>query len=391
MADIALEPFSEDELRCLSGIKWQRDGAEALPAWVADMDIRSPACIRDAVTELVAAADLGYNRAVTEAVPPAFVGWQERHHGWTPDEERVRLFCDVLHAIDTALWLHTEPGDGIVLLTPVYPPFLKAVAEGGRRLVDVPLDPDGWRLDAERLAAAVDASTKAILLCNPHNPTGRVFDADELGAIAAVAERHDLLIISDEVWADLLHPGARHIPLATLGPEVEARTLTIGSASKAFNTAGLRCAVAHLGHAGLRRAFEGLPKHYLGAVSSPGAVAAVAAWERGEPWLELLRAHLGDRRRQLADRLAAEAPEIGWRQPEATYLAWLDLRATPVGRRGDIEPADAIRAETGLVLSPGPDFGVHGHGFARLNFATSAEILDRIIDRLVVAVTGPGG
>ncbi|MEM9612790.1 MAG: aminotransferase class I/II-fold pyridoxal phosphate-dependent enzyme [Actinomycetota bacterium] len=391
MAEIALEPFSEAELRRLSGIKWRRDGDAALPAWVADMDIRSPACIRDAVTDLVAAADLGYNRAVTEAVTPAFVSWQERHHGWTPDLDRLQLFCDVLHAIDTALWLHTEPGDGIVLLTPVYPPFLKAVADGGRRLVDVPLDPDGWRLDPERLAAAIDDSTRAILLCSPHNPTGRVFDPAELAAIAEVAERHDLLIISDEVWADLLHPGADHTPMATLGPEVENRTLTISSASKAFNTAGLRCAVAHIGHPGLHRAIDSLPQHYLGAVSSPGAVAAVAAWEQGEPWLALLRDHLGERRRQLAARLAAEAPEIGWQQPEATYLAWLDLRATAAGRRGDIEPAELVRAETGLVLSPGPDFGVHGSGFARLNFATSAEILDRIVDRLVAGVAATGG
>ncbi len=391
MAEVRLEPFAEDELRRLSGIKWGRDGDEALPAWVADMDIRAPACIRDAVTELVAAADLGYNRTVTEAVPTAFVSWQDRHHGWTPDLDRVRLFCDVLHAIDTALWLHTDPGDGIVLLTPVYPPFLKAVDGAGRRLVDVPLDPDGWRLDPERLAAAVDGSTRAILLCNPHNPTGRVFDATELAAIAEVAARHDLLIISDEVWADLLHPGVRHTPLATLDADTAARTLTVSSASKAFNTAGLRCAVAHIGPTDLLQALDDLPAHLLGAVSSPGAVAAVAAWERGEPWLDLLRTHLGDRKHQLADRLAAEAPEIEWQQPEATYLAWLDLRATAAGRRGDIEPVDAVRGETGLVLSPGPDFGVHGNGFARLNFATSAEILDRIIDRLVAGTAAREG
>ncbi len=376
-----LEVLSEEELRQLRGIKWSRDGSDVIPAWVADMDVRAPASVRAAVAEVVARSDLGYQRCHTEALPEVFAQWQQRHHGWHPDPGLLRPFCDVLHAIDTALWLHTEPGDGIVLLTPIYPPFLAAVEGTGRRLVDVPLDPDGWRLDPERLAAAVDARTRAILLCNPHNPTGRIFDRDELAAVVEVAEANDLLIVSDEVWADLLHPGGTHIPLATLGPEAAARTVTVSSASKAFNLAGLRCAMAHLGHAGVAEAVERLPGHLLGAVSTPGAVATLAAWTGGEGWLASLRDHLTARRDQVADRLARDLPAVGFQRPEATYLAWLDLRPLALDR----EPADVVRERGRLAVSPGPDFGPRGEGFVRVNFATSAVLVDEIVDRLVAA------
>lgn len=382
MTESRLEFFDTEELRRLSGIKWSRDGADVVPAWVADMDLRTPAFIRDAVSGLVQRSDLGYNRQIPEAVPPAFARWQEEHHGWSVDPGQVRLFCDVLHAIDTALWLSTEPGDGIVLLTPIYPPFLKAIDGGGRRLVDVPLDPDGWRLDPERLEAAIDPTTKVVLTCNPHNPTGRVFTRDELELLARVVVEHDLLLVSDEVWGDLLHPGGTHIPVASLGPEIAARTVTVSSASKAFNMAGLRCAVAHLGDRALAQAIEALPAHLLGAVSTPGAMAALAAWTDGGPWLETLRRHLTDRREQLSGRLAAELPKVGFQPPEATYLAWLDFRALELGA----DPQEHLYERAGVALSPGPDFGIHGHGWTRLNFATSASILDEIIDRMVAAV-----
>ena len=393
--EITVPPI--EHLRSLGGIKWTRFGPDVLPAWVADMDVRPPACVTERIADIVDRGDFGYNLAAAELLPETFARWQHEKHGWSPDPGRVRKFCDVLHAIDVTLWLHTKPGDGIVLLTPIYPPFLKALDGAGRRLVDVPLDPDGWRLDPERLRAAIDDRTTAILTCNPHNPTGRVFDTAELAAIAEVAVEHDLLVISDEVWADLIHPvggamngasdgdGANpqpiHRPLATIGEEIAARTVTVSSASKAFNLAGLRCAVAHLGHAEVAAGIEALPGHLLGAVSTPGAEAAIAAWTSGDGWLRSLREHLVARRDQLAARLAADLPEVGFQVPEATYLAWLDLRAFELGD----DPSERLRDEAGLAVSPGSDFGVHGRGFARLNFATSAPILDEIVDRLATA------
>ncbi len=377
-----IQTFDVGHLRSLTGVKWTRYGPDVLPAWVADMDLSAPACVVEALEAIVARRYVGYNRRALAALPGAFAAWQHEHHGWTIDEADVRVFCDVLHAIDTALWLCTEPGDGVVLLTPIYPPFLNALATTDRRLVEVPLDPDGWRLDPDRLRAAVDDRTRAILLCNPHNPTGRVFDRTELAALAEVAEEHDLLLLSDEVWADLVHPGAKHVPLASLGPEVQARTLTISAASKAFNLAGLRCAVAHLGHRGLAAAVAKLPAHLLGAVGTPGAEAALAAWTAGGPWLADLMAHLTARRDQLARRLAADLPEVGFGLPEATYLAWLDFRGLGYGD----DPATELLDEARVALSFGPDFGLRGRGFARLNFATSAALLDRIVTSMGAAL-----
>ena len=364
----AVEPLEIDHLRHLTGIKWSRYGPDVLPAWVADMDIAPPPVVVEALRALVDRGDFGYNRQALAQLPDVFARWQAERHGWAIDPGDVRVFCDVLHAIDTALWLLTGPGDGVVLLTPIYPPFLNALATTGRRLIDVPLDPDGWRLDPERLAAAIDDRTRAILLCNPHNPTGRVFDEAELAAIARVADEHDLLILSDEVWADLVHPGATHRPMAALGPEVAARTLTISSASKAFNLAGLRCAVAHVGHVGPGRPPGRAAGPPAGRGRYPGGRVGGDGLDGRRPLAGRGPGPSHRRRDQLARRLAADLPGVGFVPPEATYLAWLDLRAYDLGDN----PAEVLLDKAGVALSAGPDFGVHGLGFARLNFATSA-------------------
>lgn len=371
-----------ERLRSLTCIKWTRYPADVIPAWVADMDLAPAPAAVHAVHELVERGDFGYNFAAHAQIPDAFCAWQEHGHGWRPVAEQVRLFCDVMQAVETALWLHTEPGDGVVLFTPVYHPFFPAITSTGRRVVECPLEAPGWRIDPELLASAIDGTTRAILLCNPHNPTGRVFDAEELAAIAEVAERHDLLVISDEIWADLVHPGAKHVPFASLSDEAAARTVTVSAASKAFNIAGLHCAVAHVGHPGVAAGLDDLPTHLLGGVGTPGAEATLAAWTKGEPWLEEVRKHLTSQRDHLTERVAAELPEVRFHVPEATYLAWLDFRNTTVAD----DPAAELLSRARVALSAGPDFGERGRGFARLNFATSRELLDEIVDRIVAAL-----
>jgi len=371
-----------ERLRSLTCIKWSRYDEDVIPAWVADMDLEPALAVVRAVGSLAERADFGYNFAAASRLPEVFSAWELERHGWRPDPEHVRVFCDVMQAVETALWLHTEPGDGVVLFTPVYHPFYPAVTSTSRRIVECPLDPEGWRIDPERLGAAVDSGTRAILLCNPHNPTGRVFDAEELGAIAEVAERHDLLVISDEIWGDLVYEGARHVPLASLGEEIAKRTVTVSAASKAFNIAGLHCAVAHVGHAGVRGAIAELPRHLLGAVGSPGAEATVAAWTQAGPWLGDVLALLARQRKHLAERLSAELPAVRMQAPEATYLAWLDFREAGLGD----DPAAPILERGRTALSSGRDFGTAGAGFARLNFATSRAILDQIVDRIVRTV-----
>lgn len=381
---MAVRPEGADlqRLRSLTCIKWTHFPEDVIPAWVADMDFAPVPAAVEAVRRLAENGDFGYNFAAHAAIPEAFCEWERTRHDWSPDPEHSRLFCDVMQAVETTLWLHTEPGDGVVLFTPVYHPFYPAVTSTGREVVDVPLDPTGWRLDPERLSAAITPRTRAILMCNPHNPTGRAFTREELSAIAEVAEKHDLLVVSDEIWGDLTHPEATHIPFESLGEAAAAHAVTITAASKAFNIAGLHCSVAHISHPGVAEKLAALPRHLLGTVGSPGAAATLAAWTHGADWLDVVRAHLTSQRDHLATRLAAELPEVGFAPPEATYLAWLDFR--PLGLGDD--PAEWLLEHARVALSHGHEFGEEGKGFARLNFATSREILDEIVDRIVAAV-----
>ncbi|MHB1016639.1 MAG: aminotransferase class I/II-fold pyridoxal phosphate-dependent enzyme, partial [Coriobacteriia bacterium] len=298
-------------LRGLAGIKWSRYDTDVLACWVADMDLPTAPVVADAVRDLADRSDLGYSFAAVGSLPGAWAAWQAERHDWHPDPARVRLHTDVLQAVDLALWLGTNPGDGVVLMTPVYPPFFRCITGIGRQIVDCPLEPGTWRLDAERLEAVVAAGAddgapvSAILMCNPHNPTGRVFSASELAAVADVARRHDLLVISDEIWSDVVYSDARHVPFQSL-PEAEGvRTVTASAASKAFNIAGLRCAVSHISDPTLAGKIAALPDHLLGAVSSAGAAATLAALTQGGPWLEETLALLQSNRDHLIARLAA--------------------------------------------------------------------------------------
>jgi len=371
-----------DRLRSLTCAKWNWFDADVLPAWVADMDLPPAPAAVDAVRALTERGDFGYNFSAHGCLPDAYAQWQTRHHAWTPAPDRTRVFCDVLQVVDLALSLHTKPGDGVVIFTPVYPPFFPAITGADRRVIDCPLDPDGWRLDAQALRDAVDEGTTAVLLCNPHNPTGRAFSRDELAAIAEVAAERDLLVISDEIWADLVFAPATHVPFASLSDDAAARTVTASAASKAFNLAGLRCAVAHVGHDGVFDAYRALPGHLLGGPSSLGAAATLAAWTGGEAWLDETRAHLASMRDHTLERLAAELPQVRVVPPEATYLLWLDFRALGLGD----DPATWLLEHARVGLSKGPDFGPHGAGFARVNYATTEGILDELLDRIIVAV-----
>ncbi len=371
----------ESRCRVRVGVKWSKHGSDVLPAWVADMDFDPPAPVLDAIRGHVDRGDLGYGPFAGELVEH-YASWQERRHGWRPEVGGLRAFTSALHALETALWNTTERGDGVVVFTPIYYPFLDAIADSGRRRVDVPLDPDGWRISPDRLAASIDDTTRVILFCTPHNPTGRVFDDEEVAAVAEVAERHDLLVITDEIWGELVHPGAVHRPLAICDERFRGRLVTLGSASKTFNLAGLRTAVAHIDHAPLIAALAAMPGHLGGSPSSLGIVGTVTAWTECDEWLVAARRTITARRDQLARRLAQDLPSVGFDLPEATYLGWLDLRHTGLGD----DPAQTLLEHFGVALSSGPKFGPDSAGFARINFATSEQILDRVVDRIAEAV-----
>jgi len=392
--------FGTERLRDRPGLKWARAGSDgAIAAWVADMDFPPCPAVADRLREVLATGDLGYpDWKRGTPLRAAFATRMAERFGWHADPGAVREIGDLVQGILLVLHLATRPGDGVAIHTPAYPRFLEGVAASGRRLVPVPMVVrDGrWSPEPARLDAAVRAEgVRVLLLVNPHNPTGRVFTAPELAELADVARRHDLLVLSDEIHADLVHAPHRHVPFATVSDDAARRTVTLTSASKGFNVAGLRCAVLHVGSERLLAQFDAQPPHLYGPANLFGVEAALAAWSPAAvPWSRALLDHLADNRRQL---LAAAAgwPGVRVLEPEGTYLAWLDVRDAGAGAlrapgaSGD--PGDrlarALRA-AGVRVSPGPEFGPGGEEFVRFNFATSVEVLTEALDRLDT-VLGP--
>jgi|TARA_R110002110_G_scaffold136968_5_gene322031 cystathionine beta-lyase len=372
---------SEERIRGRVGIKWSKHGPDVLAAWVADMDFDPPAPVLDAVRAHTERGDLGYGPFAVD-LASVYADWQERQHGWRPDVEQIHPFTSALHALEVALWNTTGPGDGVVVFTPIYYPFLDAIANSGRRRIEVPLMRDGWKLDIERFEAAIDVTTKIILFCNPHNPTGRIFDDAEIAAVADVAQRNNLLVITDEIWGDLTHqPGFQ--PLGATDERFAGRLITLGSASKTFNLAGLRTAVAHIDHAPLTATLATMPGHLQGSPSTLGITGTIAAWTASDDWLREARRTIEVRRDQLANRLATDLPDVGFQLPQATYLGWLDFSAYGIGD----DPSEWLLKYARVALSSGAKFGTGGRGHARINVATSSEMLDRMIDRIAITLT----
>jgi cystathionine beta-lyase len=383
-------------VRYRRGTKWQRTPG-AIAAWVADMDVAPAGIIRQHLFELVGRGDLGYPHWPGGHGSPgraAFANWCAQRYGWVlSDTDELVEFCDVVQAIQVFLYLCTRPGDGVLLHTPAYPPMFAAIESAGCELMEIPLVAScgtstgmGWDGDLEHLEQILLGPTgeriKVLLLCHPHNPTGKVFSREELQRLGDLAQRHDLVIISDEIHGDLEHSREQHLPMAAVSPEIAQRTVTIHSASKAFNLAGLRYAVAHVGPIWIRERLATMPSHLFGAPNLAGVTAAVAAWTEPEAvvWLEQVRGHFAEQRHLLAELLAQHLPEVIYHVPEATYLAWLDVRSLGLGD----DPSEFWRSPDRGVdrvdLSPGPDFG--RPGYVRLNFATSAGILTEMVNAM---------
>ena len=374
------------ELRRRRGEKWADYPADVLPAWVADMDFPVAEPISRHLAEAVRIHDLGYPQNPTpSALPTVFAKRMLERFGWTVDPKRVVVLSDVVQGIYIALETLTERSAGIVLQPPVYPPFFQAVRETGRRLLVNPLvrGANGYELDLDGLRRVCDSGASVLLLCNPQNPTGRVFTRAELEGIARVALERGLLVLSDEIQSDLVYPGRRHIPFASLGPEVEARTLTVTSATKGFNIAGLRCAVAAFGSDELLRRFKSVPAHVRGGLGTFGLAATEIAWTEAQPWLDDVLVYLDGNRRFLAEFVRERMPRIVHHSPESLYLAWLDCAALDLGGAA---PFDFFLERARVALTDGRSFGPGGETFVRLNFATSRPILREILERMARAL-----
>jgi cystathionine beta-lyase len=376
-AELAVAPLSE--LRKRRSAKWRTYPADVLPLTVAEMDFPLAPPILDALRAAVDASDSGYAAAGPE-LGEAFAAFADRRWGWRVDPAAVTTVTDVGVGVVEILRVLIRPGDAVVISPPIYPPFFDWVPEAGGRLLEVPLTTD-LRLDLERLEAAFATHPAAYVLCSPHNPVGRVHTPDELAALIRLARIYRVAIVSDEIHAPLVLPGATFTPLLTL-PGAADVAVSIVSASKGWNLAGLKCAAVVTGSRRMAEVVGRLPADLRWRSGHFGLIASVAAFTDGVPWLDDALATLDARRVQLGELLRDRLPMIRWQPPEATYLAWLDC-----AKLGPDDDARAMFLERGRVaLEPGLHFGAAGAGHVRLNFGTSAEILDEATARMAAAV-----
>jgi cysteine-S-conjugate beta-lyase len=374
---------TEAQLRTRTCAKWHTYPDDVLPLWVADMDFPVADEIKRAIVRQLEADDLGYGpRTGVPDLRESVVDRVAERFGWVIACDDVLPTAGIAPGLALGSLVLAGRDEEIVLQPPVYPPFFAAVEKTGRCVLENPmLVEDGrYRFDLDGLRRAITPRTRALMLCNPQNPTGRVFTRAELEALAEVVLEHDLHVISDELHADLVLDGV-HVPFASLSPEVDARTLTLYGPTKAFNIAGLKIGFAIASNHDLLERMRAAAAAIVPGPTTPAQHATVGAYRHAGAWLEGTLAYLRANRDHLAARLQREAPVVGLRPPEGTYLAWLDMRALGLG--ADL---DAALKGAGVALNDGLTFGTGGAGFARLNFATSRSILDAAIDRLVALV-----
>jgi cysteine-S-conjugate beta-lyase len=381
------EDLDLDQLRRRRSDKWQTHPPDVLPAFIAEMDYDLAEPVLAELRAAVALSDCGY--ANPAGLGETFAGFAAARHGWTVDPGRVHLVPDIMAGVDAILALATEPGDGVVINPPVYPPFFAHIGGGRRRVVEVPLiQTEGRReLDFAGLEAAFAAGARAYLLASPHNPTGRVFSVADLGRIAELADRYGVLVLSDEIHAALTLPGATHTPFVSLGGAAAEHGVTLASASKAFNVAGLKGAVAVAGSASVQRLLTRLPASCQYGAGLFGVLSSLAAWSSGGEWLDALLVQLDHARTEFGRLLAERLPGAWYTPPEASYLAWVDCAGLGLGP----EPVEVFLDRGRVALGRGLDFGAPGDGFVRVTIGTSSALLADIVDRMAAAVTSAVG
>jgi cystathionine beta-lyase len=366
--------------RATESVKWHRYGDETLPVWVADMDFVSPDPVVRALRERVEHGVYGYSQEPKE-LRDVIVAWIARHYGWQAQPDWLVFTPGVVVGFNIACHAATSPGDGVLIQTPVYPPFFEVPKNVKLKLDQMELThgQDGrYTIDFDALESAIADRTRIFLLCNPHNPVGRVFTREELAHMAEVCLRHNLVICSDEIHCDLIYSGYRHVPIASLAPEIAERTITLIAPSKTFNIAGLGCSLAIIPNHELRQQYKAAHAGLVPHINLMGYVATLAGYREGQEWLDELLCYLQANRDFLFDYVQSQLPGIYMSRPEATYLAWLDCRAAGIPGK----PSDFFLQQARVALSEGDLFGQGGEGFVRLCFgcprSTLVEALDRI-------------
>jgi cystathionine beta-lyase len=352
--------------------------------WVADMDFRSPEPIIQALRERVDHGVFGYPKS-PECLNDAIVGWLSRRHGWEVTPEDLVLVPGVVNGFNLAAHAVTNPGDGFLVQTPTYGPFfgVEKNADLVQHEMEMTREADGqYSIDLKAFEAALTGRTRIFMLCNPQNPTGRVFRKDELEAMAEICLRNDIIICSDEIHSDLIYPGNKHIPIASLSPEIATKTITLVAPSKTFNIAGLKASVAVITNKELREQYEGAKKGLTGWVNLLGMVAMEAAYDQGEPWLEALLPYLEANRDFAFDFINNEIKGVKMAKPEGTYLAWLDCQEA----KFEEKPAKFFQEQAKVAMNDGAWFGKGGEGFVRLNFGCPRSMLEESLDRMKQAL-----
>lgn len=377
----AAEPLAD--LRLRTSAKWATYPPDVLPLFVAEMDYPIAEPVQRRLHDLVSRSDTGYIGS-TDELSAAFAGFAERRWGWRVDPLRVSPTTDVSVAIVESLRVSIEPGDGVIITPPIYTPFFDLIPEAGGLVVQVPLRNDDGRysLDVPAIEAAFAAGARALLLCNPHNPLGLVHDADTLRAVAEVAARHGATVVSDEIHGPLVHTDVTFTPYLSVSDAARATGITVTAASKGWNLAGLKCALFVTATDELTARVAGMPYEVMYRTSHFGLHASAVAYAECESWLDDTVAAVEASRRLLSDLLAEHLPRAVLREPSASYLAWIDLRAYDLGD----DPAEPILERGRVALSSGPAFGAEGRGFVRLNFACSPEVLEDAVRRIAAVV-----
>lgn len=359
--------------------------ADILPLWVADMDFPAPQAVVEALINRARHGIYGYSSGM-EGYYKALINWMQRHHGWEIQQEWIVFSPGVVPALNELVRGLTKPGEKILIQSPVYPPFSNAIRNHGREVVNNQLTYENGRyiMDFLDLEKKLASGVKMMILCNPHNPVGRVWERWELERLGQLCLAHNVLVISDEIHGDLIYEGYRHIPFASLSPELAAQSIVCSAPSKTFNLAGLQTSNLIIPNAKYRQAFQASLD--LTGVHNPnafGIVALEAAYQHGSDWLEQLMLYLKGNVDYLMAFLDQDLPQIKAIRPEGTYLVWLDFRAL------GIEPKELQKFlvhSAGLGLNAGYTFGPGGEGFERLNLGCPRSVLADGLQRIKAAV-----
>lgn len=357
-------------------VKWRKyKNRDVLPMWVADMDFPSPPTVIQALQERVAHGIFGYGH-LDRSFNQTVVDHLWRKYDWSIQPSWIVWLPGLVCGLNVTCRSVGQPGDTIATTVPVYPPFLSAPGLSGRHLITTRLvqTPDGWQFDFSDLEAVLTDNTHLFILCNPHNPTGRVYSHSELSRLADICLKNNMIICSDEIHCDLiLDPNCRHLPLATLAPEIAERTITLMAPSKTYNIPGLSCAFAVIPHAGLRKQFKQAMAGIVPHVNVLGMAATQAAYQKGGAWLDALIDYLRNNRDRVY-QFIEQTHCLEMSKIEATYLAWIDVR------KMNTSNAFRLFEKSGVGLSNGAEFD--GNGFLRLNFGCSGDLLSMAFRRM---------